>query len=103
MDDIKMLHYDKIDVSEETGVNKTSESKECDICHYLYFLNKGFKYQLFPSNRCPDLLIVSMKFSNIYILNIQNDDYHCIISGISKSETIKLLQNIDLTKKNGTL
>ena len=44
-----------------------------------------------------------MKFSNIYILNIQNDDYHCIISGISKSETIKLLQNIDLTKKNGTL
>ena len=67
------------------------------------FLNKGFKYQLFPSNRCPDLLIVSMKFSNIYILNIQNDDYHCIISGISKSETIKLLQNIDLTKKNGTL
>ena len=37
MDDIKMLHYDKIDVSEETGVNKTSELKECDICHYLYF------------------------------------------------------------------
>ena len=38
-----MLYYGKPDVSEGTYVNKTSESKECDICHYLYFLNKGFK------------------------------------------------------------
>ena len=29
-----MLYYDRIDVSEGIDVNKTSESKECDICHY---------------------------------------------------------------------
>ena len=29
-----MLYYDRIDVSEGTDVNKTSESKERDICHY---------------------------------------------------------------------
>ena len=29
-----MLHYDRMDNSEEIDVNKTSESKECDICHY---------------------------------------------------------------------
>ena len=29
-----MLYYDKMDVSEGIDVNKTSESKECDICHY---------------------------------------------------------------------
>ena len=29
-----MLHYNRIDVSEGIDVNKTSESKECDICHY---------------------------------------------------------------------
>ena len=28
-----MLYYDRIDVSEGTGVNKTSESKECDVFH----------------------------------------------------------------------
>ena len=39
-----MLYYDRIDVSEEIYVNKTSESKECDICHYLYLLNKGFNF-----------------------------------------------------------
>ena len=32
-----MLYYDRIDVSEGIDVNKTSKSKECDICHYCYF------------------------------------------------------------------
>ena len=31
---IKMLYYDRIDVSEGIDVNKTSASKECDVCHY---------------------------------------------------------------------
>ena len=34
MKNIKMLHGDRIDVSEEIDVNKTTKSKECDICHY---------------------------------------------------------------------
>ena len=29
-----MLHYDRIDVSEGIGINKTSAPKECHICHY---------------------------------------------------------------------
>ena len=33
---IKMLYYDRTDVSEGIFVNKTSESKECDIYHYWY-------------------------------------------------------------------
>ena len=40
-----------------------------------------------------------MNLNNIYILNIKYVNYHCIISGISKSEATKLLQNIDLTEK----
>ena len=44
-----------------------------------------------------------MNLSNIAILNIKGSNYHCIISGISKNEAIKLLQNIDLTGKSGTL
>ena len=31
-----MLDFDRINVSEEIDVNKTSASKECDICHYWY-------------------------------------------------------------------
>ena len=32
-----MLYYDRINVSERIDVNKTSKSKEWDICRYWYF------------------------------------------------------------------
>ena len=82
-----MLYFDRIDVCEGTDVNKTSESKECDICHYRYSLNKGFKFQPNVCNRCLDLLM-SMNLSDIPILNIKDSNYCCVISGISKSEVI---------------
>ena len=34
------LNYDRIDISEGIDINKTRESKECNICHYWHFLNK---------------------------------------------------------------
>ena len=34
---LKMLYYDRIDVSKRIDDNKTSASKECDDCHYWYF------------------------------------------------------------------
>ena len=98
-----MLYFDRIDVSEGIDVNKASASKECDICHYWYFLNYSFKFQPNVCNRCHDLLMMSMNFSNIVILNIKGSNYRCIISLISKNETIKPLHNADLTEKSGTL
>ena len=35
MKNIKMLYYDRTAFSEGTDVNKTSESKECYICHWM--------------------------------------------------------------------
>ena len=32
MKNIKMLYYDRIDVPEGIDFNKTSQSKECNIC-----------------------------------------------------------------------
>ena len=96
---IKMLYYDRFDVSEGIDVNKTSASKECDICHYWYFLNYSFKFQPNVCNRCHDLLMMSVNLSNIVILNIKGSDYCCIISLISKNEAINLMQNADLTQK----
>ena len=95
---IEMLYYNKIDVSDGTDINKTSASKECDICHYSYVLNKGFKFKTYVCNRSHDLLTMPMKLNNIAILKIENADYCCISSGISKSEAI--LQNIPSTEKN---
>ena len=46
-----MLYFDRIDVPEGIDVNKTSQSEECDICHYCYFLYEGFKFQPNVCNR----------------------------------------------------
>ena len=70
-----MLYFDRIDVSKVIGVNKTSKSKECHICHYWYFLNKGFKFQPNVCNGCHDLLIMPMNLSDIAILNIKSVHY----------------------------
>ena len=94
-----MLHNDRINLSEGIDNNKTSASKECDICHYWCLLNKAFKFQPYLCNRCHDLLMMFMNLSTIAVLKIKNAGYRCIVSGISKSEALKLLQNIDLTEK----
>ena len=98
-----MLYFDRIDVSEGTDVNKRSASKECVICHYWYFLNYSFKFQPNVCNRCYDLLMMSMNFSDIAILNIKGFDYRCIISLSSKDVAIHLMQNADLTEKSRAL
>ena len=36
-----MLEYDRIDISEGIDTNITSTSKECNICHCWYFLDKN--------------------------------------------------------------
>ena len=52
----KMLEDDRIDISEGIDVNKTSASKECDICHFWYFKGIGFKYEPYFCNGCHDLM-----------------------------------------------
>ena len=58
----------KIDVSEGIDVNKTSASKQCNVCHYWYFLIYSFKFQPNLCNRSHDLLMISMDFSDIAVL-----------------------------------
>ena len=46
---------------------------------------------------------MSINLSDIVNLNIKGSDCRCIISLISKIETINLMQNAYLTEKSGTL
>ena len=47
--------------------------------------------------------MMSMSVSDIAILNIHGAGFCCIITGISKTEVIKVIQNINLTEKIGPL
>ena len=47
-----MLQYGRIDVSDGIEINKRSDSKECMFCHYWYFKDIGYKFQLSVCNGC---------------------------------------------------
>ena len=98
-----MLYFDRINVSEGIYVNKTNKLKERDVCHYWCFLNGGSKFQPYVCNSCHDLLMTSMNLRNIDVLKIKGSDDRCIISGYSKNESIKLMQNPDLIEKSKAL
>ena len=100
MNNMKMLYFGRIDISERTYVNKTNTSKECDICHYWYFFYYTFKFQPNVWNRCHDLLIMPMNFRNIGTLKIEGSEYYCIISIINDNKAMNLMQNVNLTEKS---
>ena len=64
-----MLQYPKIYASEEIDVNKTSASKECELCHYLFFKDVAFKFEQHVCNGCHNLLRMAYSLKNIAILS----------------------------------
>ena len=87
-----MLYYDRIYVFEWVDVNIQANQKSA------IFVTK---FQVTLNNMSAmghDLLMMSMS-----LIDISGADYHRIINGINKSETINLMQNTDLTQKSGTL
>ena len=97
-----MLYYDINDISEGIEVNKTSASKECDICHYWYFLDKEFKFEPYVCNGCYDVLMMYKNLDDKAIWKLYDIDYRCVVTSITKREAIKL-QNINLKEKTRTL
>ena len=91
-----MLHYDRIDVSER--INNKSAFKECIICHYWYFLNKGFKFQPSFCNGCHGMLTMSFGTNNAAILKIHGVDYRCVVFGI-KGRVIQTMEKNVLDNK----
>ena len=62
-----MLQYQKIDISEEIDINKIDASKKCQVCHYWFFKDSGFKFQEHVCNKGHDLLTIgySIRYNNI--------------------------------------
>ena len=69
----------------------------------LVFLDKGVTFQPYVCNGSHDVLMISMNLRNIAILKPYGVNYRCIITEISKSEAISLLQKADLKAKARTL
>ena len=87
-----MLYYNRVDVSEGIDVNKTNASNECIVCHYRYFLGKGFKFQSCVCNGWHDVLMMSVDIESVATLNVHGVDYCSIIVEINKSATTNVFK-----------
>ena len=83
----------KIDDSEGIDVNKTSASKECELCSHWLFKDVGFKCEEHVCNRCHELLTMAHSFKNIAILRTKGNTFRFLLMGISKNKALKRLNN----------
>ena len=71
----KKLEYNRINISDGIDVNKTSASKECDICHNWNFKDIGFKYEPYLCNGCHDLTQKPISFGNVTIVYVKLTEF----------------------------
>ena len=94
-----MLEYDRINISEGIDVNKTNVSKECDIYHYWYFLDKSFNYEPYLCSGCHDGMQNAMNFNEGAVVSIKGNDYRTHFWYMSKDDTISIMHNSSLMIK----
>ena len=68
---IKILEYERIDISKGIDVHMSNKSKECMLCHYYYFLDKNFSYGPCLCNGCYNIMQNSINFKNIAIVHVK--------------------------------
>ena len=88
-----MLKYEKFDISEGIDVNKTSASKESELCHYWFFKDIEFKFEEHICNRCHDLLTMAYFLKNIAILSAKWTTCRYLMMATSENEALKKLNN----------
>ena len=96
-----MPEYDRIDISKGIDIIKTNALKECDICHYWYFLDKNFKYEPYLCNGCHNLMQKAMNF-NVPV-SVKGSDYRIHCWYMSKNDAIIIMKNSNLNEKDGSL
>ena len=94
-----MLEYDRIDISEGIDIYKTGASRECDICHYWYFKDIGFKYEPYLCNGCHDSIQKAMNFNDVAIVHIKGNAYRIHFWYMSKDDAINIMNNFNLNEK----
>ena len=96
-----MLKYDKIDITEGIGLDKTNKSREHMFCYHWYFLNKNFSYGSFTCDGCYNMVQRSTDFKNIAIVHVKKTACRVYFKDISKNKAEKLMDKFNLVGKTG--
>ena len=96
---MKMLQYEKINVSEGIDTNKTILSKKCMLFNYWYFEDVGFKLKPHVCNKFHDVLMTADELKSIALLYVKGVHFRCILCGISRDDAVNRLNNSVLEDK----
>ena len=99
---IKILVYKKIDISDGIDVDMFDKSKECMLCHYLYFLDKSFSYGPYLCDVCCNLMQKCNKPKNIAIVHFK-ESVHKFFLYMSKRDAKKIMTDSNLIDKKVVL
>ena len=91
-----MLEYDRTGICEGIDVNNTNALEECDIFHYWYFKDIGFKYLCIG---CHDLMQKGMSFNDVAIVYVKLSVYRIHFWSCTKSDAISIMNNFNLVDK----
>ena len=93
-----MLECDKIDISKGIDVNKSNDkSKECDICHYWYCLDKTFTYEQYLCDGWHDSMQKAMSFNDVAIVSVKGSDCRIRFWYTDKEHALCIMHNSKLS------
>ena len=98
-----MQEYNRIDISECIDVNETNLSKKCELCHYWFFKDIGFKCEPYLCNGCHDLMQKAISFNNIAVVYVRESAYRIHFWYTSKDDAINIMNGSNLVDKRGVL
>ena len=91
-----MLEYEKV---EGIDVNKSSNSKECSLCHFWYSIDKNFNYQKYLCNGCNDISMKAMSIKYLAITYSKGNGYRVNFAFMTINDATKLMNSSNLNNK----
>ena len=98
---IKFDSDDNLPLNKQLKFHNIVMTIRCDICHYWYFKDIGFKYEPYLCNGCHDLMQKAMGFNNIAIVYIKENAYRIHFWHMSKDDVINIMNDSILHYKRG--
>ena len=102
-----MSEFDRIDVFQWIDVNKTNFLNQCIICHYWFFLEISFRFeikiQILGIQWLSLYNAISYEFNNATIVSVKWNDYRIHFLKKGKDETINIMKHSDLEEKSNII
>ena len=84
-------------------IKQICQKNVCELCHYWYFKDIGFKDEPYLWNGCDDLMQKAVSFNNVAIAYVKGNSYRSHFWYMSKDDAFNIMNGSNLSDKRGVL